>query len=156
MTTDTTPMRERRLNYLRQLENGDYWQANGALFKQDVIYNYSAYDDVETREVLPDTESYCCLGVARKVADTQWLMGTELNQSDSNDDYILVRNLYGISSPLQSYLMAMNDGGGVSKPLPPKNGTTKYKTIRTGGLPARDFRFIARFLRKVWRLTDVP
>jgi hypothetical protein len=137
-----------RLAWIETLESGRFDQGHGALLTQ-VTEGY--YDDEldEYIETVPEREtpSYCCIGVARKVADPMWLDGFTGEDWDENDDYEYVVVRLDISDKLKYHLIAMNDGDMVQ--------ADERRVLRSMRAPGRDFEFIARFLRKVWGLTDV-
>ena len=123
-------LRERRLNLVHALESGEYNQGDGALC------TYQGADEY----------NFCCLGVGRDVINPGYLVSSvneviEDLSWDEQYDYEVVREHYGIDTDLEQFLICFNDG---DKPY--ING--KWRKRRQ----QRDFKFIARFLRKVWML----
>ena len=121
----------RRLDWIRELETGDRNQTTGLL--------------CQIRKNVP---SYCCLGVARDVETPGYFQGEDFKYSFNEEmDYDFVREYYEFDVKMMDHLIAMNDGSEI---------IGDYGVIRVGNHSAkRDFKFIARFLRKVWGLTNV-
>lgn len=123
-------LRARRLEWIGALESGQFRQGQGALFNQHVTRWDSEYPE-EAVEIDPDTESFCCLGVARRVITPTWMVGELVESEDGHRNYERVSNHLQLDGPVRTHLIDMNDDRG------------------------RSFPFIARFLRKIWGLSDV-
>lgn len=160
--TYTDTLTARRLEWIRTLESGTYRQGRGSLFLQSVNYG----DDWDTEapgEVVPGTQQFCCLGVARDVpTGGEWSSPIMDDESDMKADNLWVADYYGIPEKLRYYLMGMNDGDEVTLLDEPLRSGERYALVRAvAQLGSRiryshqkhDFLFIARFLRKVWGLT---
>ena len=145
-----TLLKIRRITWIRALEDGSYDQGSGQLFRQDGHWE-GEFDYEGDFLPDPDTATFCCLGVARDVPTVgEWSAVITRVDSDDQRDYEWVSDYYGISDHLKRYLMSMNDGEKLSN----EQGTEdEWKWIRHS-TASRDFKFIARFLRKVWGLSD--
>lgn len=131
---------EERLRWIHALESGNYHKGIGAL-------RSSQAEDA-------DTPGYCCIGVW--CADSETPLIPPLDEGGEAifagvdvhwnrvDGYQFWRSAVQATPVLEDYLIAMNDG------------TPSLGDVRTGRQyhARRSHPFIARFLRKVWGLTD--
>jgi hypothetical protein len=118
----------RRLDLITALESGNYDQTTGVLCRR-------------TKDGL----AHCCIGVARDRMEIGYFSSALSRTYDANEevDYNFVEDNYEMTPELIDRLMCINDG------------MVPVKSERAPNAPKRDFKFIARFLRKVWGLTDV-
>lgn len=156
-----TALNTRRKALIQALRSGKYRKGIHALFSQKVDY-----DKDEDGYVEPNTQSFCCLGVARCLIPTtvvpyNWVedvMNSEYEELNEPTDYDAVSWYYGIDDMLKQYLMGMNDGSPVHLPnlLAREDGEEDDvvytgRKIRKGDHP-RSHVFIARYLELVWKL----
>lgn len=127
---------EERLRWIRALESGQYRKGVGALCGPVPATEFKSGEGY----------GWCCIGVWYAVhGETEDLEELKLTGGWNNDgDYDAWMRATQAESSLNDYLVAMNDGA----PLKAFGGS-----VVRNGLP-RSHPFIARFLRKVWRLTD--
>ncbi len=119
-------LRKNRLGWLAALESDEWQQGTGALVNQETVW-----DPGSGYVAVPETQSFCCIGVSREVLNPGWALTTNEYQVNNEWDYERVKDACGIDRRTVDHLIELNDE---------RN---------------RDFRFIARFLRKVWGLTGV-
>lgn len=129
--SETDTVRENRIALIRALESGEYQKTTGNL----------------SLRISSDTVAHCCIGVQRRIATGQEYI------SDDKINYELFKEDVDVSDNVKIYLIGMNDGGGVEidTGLEYPNAVKRVRyTDKT-----REFPFIARFLRKLWRMSNV-
>lgn len=161
---DTDTLTARRLQWIRSLEGDTYRQGRGSLFRQDVVES-DDWGSEQPGEVVPGTQEFCCLGVARDVpTGGEWSSPIRVEEFDERVDNLWVADYYGIPEKLRYYLMGMNDGDEVTLLHKRDSRDDEYALVRAAAQVGsrircsrqrHDFPFIARFLRKVWGLTGV-
>lgn len=123
-------VRENRIALIRALESGEYQKTSGTL----------------SNRISSDTVAHCCIGVQRRIATGQEYI------RDETEYYHEFMDDVNVSDNVRMYLIGMNDGAWVEVDTDLEYPNA-YKKIRNTS-KVRDFPFIARYLRKLWRMSD--